>query len=95
MCSLLVGSGLIRVRQGKFGTGVLFLSERGNGKWIVNVNRIRVEMIWKGSKEQLVHAASVINIQIVIRFGEAPIREDLWMVGQCVESVASDKSSSI
>ena len=40
MCSLLVGSGLIRVRQGKFGTGVLFLSERGNGKWIVRDGRV-------------------------------------------------------
>lgn len=40
MCSLLVGSGLIRVRQGKFGTSVLFLSERGNGKWIVRDGRV-------------------------------------------------------
>jgi hypothetical protein len=40
MCSLLVGSGLIRVRQGKFGTGVLFLSVRGNGKWIVRDGRV-------------------------------------------------------
>lgn len=40
MCSLLVGSGLITVRQGKFGTGVLFLSERGNGGWIVRDGRV-------------------------------------------------------
>lgn len=40
MCSLLVGSGLIPVRQGKFGTGVLFLSERGNGGWIVRDGRV-------------------------------------------------------
>lgn len=40
MCSLLVGGGLIRIRQGKFGTGMLFLSERGNGGWIVRDGRV-------------------------------------------------------
>ena len=68
---------------------------RRDGHWVMGVDGVVLEMIGKGSQEQLVEDASLLNVEVVLDTLISPVGQGLGMVVDCIESVASDQDDGI
>src|SRR5258708_3616504 len=77
-----------QVRQNVFGS-------RRDCHRIVSIDRVALEVRRKSSSNELVEHTSLIDSQIGLNFGKAPVSEIAWVIVDSIKSVAANKADSI